>query len=137
MSDYLLDTTTASFILKGSAPVTHRLRDGQHHDHRIFTSVITEGELLTGLYRAGRDKKLELEVAIPSLLADLSGILQVTRPIVATWAALRAGGIVAGNTIPMNDLWIAATAIAHDMILVAHDQHFTRIPGLKLEDWLV
>lgn len=34
------------------------------------------------------------------------------------------------------DLFIAATAIANDYTLVSHNiRHFSRIPGLKLEDW--
>ena len=31
-----------------------------------------------------------------------------------------------------NDLWIAATALTHDLILVSRDRHFLRIPELRL-----
>jgi len=35
-----------------------------------------------------------------------------------------------------NDLMIAATAIANDIVLVTHNQkEFSRIAGLRLEDW--
>ena len=35
------------------------------------------------------------------------------------------------------DLFIAATALEHDYTLVTHNtRHFSRIPGLKLEDWI-
>ena len=37
-----------------------------------------------------------------------------------------------GVMIPVNDLWIAAFALRHDMALVAKDTHFTRIEGLEL-----
>ena len=33
------------------------------------------------------------------------------------------------------DLMIAAIALTHDLILVTHDQHFSRVPGLQIEDW--
>jgi predicted nucleic acid-binding protein len=31
-----------------------------------------------------------------------------------------------------NDTWIAASALAHDLILVSRDRHFERVTGLKL-----
>lgn len=35
------------------------------------------------------------------------------------------------------DLMIASIALCHDMTLVSGNvQHFRRIPGLKLENWL-
>ncbi len=38
--------------------------------------------------------------------------------------------------IGANDLLIAATARAHDLIVVTHDvREFGRVPGLEIEDW--
>jgi tRNA(fMet)-specific endonuclease VapC len=37
-----------------------------------------------------------------------------------------------GLLIPDNDLWIASTALAHNLTLVCRDNHFSRIPNLKL-----
>ena len=34
-----------------------------------------------------------------------------------------------------NDLWIAATALSLDTILVTMDSDFAAIDGLKCEDW--
>jgi predicted nucleic acid-binding protein len=36
----------------------------------------------------------------------------------------------AGSPVPDNDLWIAALALQHDLLLVTRDQHFQRIPQL-------
>ena len=41
-----------------------------------------------------------------------------------------------GTLLEDADILIAATAIAHDFILVSHDSDMLRVPGLKLEDWL-
>jgi tRNA(fMet)-specific endonuclease VapC len=41
----------------------------------------------------------------------------------------------AGKPIPDNDLWIAATAIEHHLVLVTRDKHFELIPGLAVETW--
>jgi tRNA(fMet)-specific endonuclease VapC len=41
-----------------------------------------------------------------------------------------------GRPIGPNDLLIAATARAHDLVLVTHNRReFERIPGLRVEDW--
>jgi tRNA(fMet)-specific endonuclease VapC len=34
------------------------------------------------------------------------------------------------------DLQIAATALAHDCVLITHNtEEFVRVPGLRLDDW--
>lgn len=41
-----------------------------------------------------------------------------------------------GRLIGPNDLLIAATALAGDLTLVTHNTaEFSRVPGLRLEDW--
>ena len=35
-----------------------------------------------------------------------------------------------GCPIPTNDLWIAATALEHGLMLCTYDKHFTQIDGL-------
>ena len=43
-----------------------------------------------------------------------------------------------GTPIGEMDTQIAAHALAQDLILVTHNtRHFERIPGLRLEDWMV
>jgi tRNA(fMet)-specific endonuclease VapC len=42
-----------------------------------------------------------------------------------------------GKNIGPNDLWIAAHALALDATLVtANESEFSRVPGLKIENWL-
>jgi tRNA(fMet)-specific endonuclease VapC len=44
---------------------------------------------------------------------------------------------LAGTAIGGNDLLIAAQAIAHDHTLVTdNDKEFSRIDGLRVENWL-
>lgn len=37
-----------------------------------------------------------------------------------------------GQMIPTNDIWIAAVCLEHDLPLLARDEHFSRIPNLKV-----
>jgi len=41
-----------------------------------------------------------------------------------------------GRPIPENDLWIAAMALEHDLVLATRDAHFGEIDNLKVEMWL-
>jgi tRNA(fMet)-specific endonuclease VapC len=40
-----------------------------------------------------------------------------------------------GRPIPENDIWIAATAANHNLILVTRDQHFDEVDGLTTIRW--
>ena len=47
-------------------------------------------------------------------------------------AALRARGTPIGQ----NDLWLAAQALATDLVLVTNNEReFRRVPGLKIQNW--
>lgn len=37
-----------------------------------------------------------------------------------------------GTPIPTNDIWIAALALQYDLTLDTRDEHFKRVPDLKL-----
>lgn len=100
-------------------------------------SVVTVAELLYGAYRVGSARRLELLEGISSFLSDLELVIPVTSLVSETWALLKRDAELRGRAVASNDLWIAATAVAHDMILVAHDRDFEGIPDLRLEDWVV
>lgn len=40
-----------------------------------------------------------------------------------------------GKPLPINDVWIAASAIQHDLTLVTRDKHFNEISNLKVKSW--
>lgn len=40
-----------------------------------------------------------------------------------------------GRPIPENDIWIAATAQEHALVLVTRDPHFQEIEDLRVESW--
>lgn len=101
-----------------------------------FLSVITASELLHGLHRAAgsaasarRRKFIEESLErFPVLDIDLDTAREHSR----IWADLAK----AGKIIGMNDLWIAATCVCHDLKLVTYNvREFKRIPGLEVEVW--
>jgi len=72
---------------------------------------------------------------IASLLGGLSDLIPISRAVAETYGQVRSNLASRGSLIPANDMWIAATAVSNEMILVAHDEHFTRVDHLLLEDW--
>ena len=132
--DYLLDTNIISYVVEERASVTRRL-SRMSPAYRLYASTITEGELLFGVENAPPSRRPRLSADIAEALADLT-VVAVDRTAAAAYAVIRHNLTSRGRIIPDNDLWIAAVAMANDYTLVSHDEGFTRIPGLKLEDWL-
>jgi predicted nucleic acid-binding protein len=58
-------------------------------------------------------------------------LLGLNAEIAERFAALRVDLRSRGQLIPDHDMWIAATAIMHDLVLLTRDQHFDRIEALK------
>lgn len=128
---YLLDTDTISAHLKQDSAVAGFMLQ---YMGRISVSAISVGELMTwALRRAAPAKRL---IGVRQLLGDLD-ILPMTPEIAEEYGRLRAALLDAGHPTPEMDLWIAATAVHHDLVLVTHNaRHFVHVPGLAVEDWL-
>jgi len=128
---YLLDTNTASYIIKGNRPAVDR-RLVKVPMEQLAISTITEGELLFGAALLPQATRLHsmiddffLRVAIlpwDSSAAQQYGSLRAT---------LQRDGQPMGNL----DVMIAAHALALELILVTNDNAFSRVKKLKMEDW--
>ena len=70
------------------------------------------------------------------LLAFLSKptvrLILPTRETAEHYARLFAQLKAAGTPVPINDLWIAALTLEHDLMLITRDQHFHRFPQISL-----
>lgn len=126
----LLDTDTCVEILRGNETVIARR---EALPDTLVTGWIQAGELLYGAAKSGsptesRRRVLDFLATLPvidlnPLAADLFG---------TTKARLER----AGRRLADADLWIAATALAHDAVLVTgNHRHYDRIPDLELESW--
>ncbi len=90
-------------------------------------SVVTVGELEAGILIASdeetRARRLALLVAV---LAEAPA-LPVDRHVASRYGELRARA----RRGPSNDLWIAATALAHDLTLVTADERQAGLPLIR------
>lgn len=131
---YMLDTNTASYIIKSHPPeLRNRLLTLSIDSMTI--SAVTQGELFYGLARKGH----------PAMLAKLIQeflfrveTLPWDEQAATVYGDLRAACMADGITLSALDMMIAAHAIAANTILVTHDKVFSLIPNavLTIEDWI-
>ncbi len=130
---YLLDTDTCSFLMRQTSAMLEQ-RFAQVASNAVAMSVITRGELLTGLAR--KPGATQLAVRIERLCAAVPA-LELPTDAAQHYAQLRAQLESKGTPIGGNDMWIAAHALATGRTLVTHNTRgFKRVKGLKIEDWL-
>jgi tRNA(fMet)-specific endonuclease VapC len=126
----MLDTNTASWLLKGQPNVVARLAETA--PERVCLSAVTEAELLYGV--AKRPEARKLRAAVDELLAAIE-VLAWSSATARRYATVRAELERRGRPLGALDLLIAAHAVEHDAMLVTNDRAFGAVPGLRLEDW--
>lgn len=130
---YMLDTDTASYIIKGRSPgIEAKLVDIL--PSMVCISVMTRAELLYGLKRLPADHRLHLAV--------LQFLKTVRVPAwdaeAADWyASIRHQLINTGQPIGELDMMIAAHSLSAGAVLVTNNvRHYERIEApLILENW--
>jgi predicted nucleic acid-binding protein len=97
----------------------------------VAVSVITVGELRLGVLVAAdgptRARRLETLYRAESLEP-----LPVDAGVAHAWGALRLALRDEGKRMPLNDSWIAATAIASRIPVVSQDDDYDGVPGLEV-----
>ena len=129
----LLDTDTLSEVMKRrDSRVRHRAGEYLAAHGRFTFSIITRYEILRGLKAKGAIRQLEAF----ERRCRLSEVLPLTDPMVVRAAEIYADLKQKGRLISDADILIAATALAHGLILATNNTaHFQRVPGLRLQSW--
>ena len=97
----------------------------------LTVSVITIGELSAGVLAA---TDVDTRAARLATLneAQVLDPVPIDGRVAATWAQLRVSLRDRGCSMPVNDSWIAATAIALGVAVVSQDDDYAEVPGLEL-----
>lgn len=132
MTLYLLDTNAVSNLVDEPEGAIAR-RIAQVGAQNVATSIIVNGEIEFGL-ELKQSKRLTAQV---KQVLSVLPTLPFEEPADQRYGLLRAYLKRQGRLIGPNDMLIAAHALALDATLVtANVGEFSRIPGLKVENWL-
>ena len=108
----------------------------QRQQEEFFLSVVTASELLHGVHRAVQSEIRAKRSAFVEALLERFPLLPIDLPTARAHAQVWAELAAAGKMIGPNDLWLAATGLAHGLTVVtANAREFTRVPGLAVEIW--
>ncbi len=129
---YLLDTNTCIFLInKKPQPVLERLKSVL--DSGVAISSITVAELQFGVYNSIHVEKNR--IALAEFLAPFT-IRDFNDDDAEVYGQIRASLQKRGRLIGPYDMLIAAQALANNLILVTNNtDEFSRVHGLRLEDW--
>jgi predicted nucleic acid-binding protein len=97
----------------------------------LAISVITIGELRSGVLAAVDVETRDRRLATLSEALALDP-LPVDQAVAEAWARLRVLLRDMQKRIPVNDSWIAATAMSLGVPVVTQDEDYVEVPGLKI-----
>ena len=120
-----LDTNRLTDLFQGDTALAERLGVCEE----VWIPLVVLAEIKAGFY--GSAQQHRNETLLQRLLAKTTvGVLLPSRETAEHYARLFVQLQRAGTPIPDNDLWIAALALEHDLLLITRDQHFQHIPQL-------
>ena len=129
---FLLDTDLCSAHLRGERSVFSKF---VQHSGQLHVSAITVGELYSWVLRSKAPPD-RLQLLQRFLMG--ANFLPINAEVAHRFGVLRAELFDKGLPTMSTDLFIAATALVHNLTLVTHNaRHFQNVPDLSVEDWLV
>lgn len=120
-----LDTNRLTDLFKGDVALAEWLGTCEE----VWIPLFVLAEIKAGFY--GGTEQQRNEILLHNLLAKSTvDVLMPGRGTAEYYARLFVQLKRAGTPVPDNDLWIAALALEHDLLLVTRDRHFRSIPQL-------
>jgi len=129
---YLLDTNACIRLMnQSSSNIIKHLQ--QHPPAEIAVCSIVKAELL---YGARHSKRVEANLQLLQRFFKPLTSFNFDDRCAEEAGLIRADLAAQGKPIGPNDVLIAATARAYDAVLITHNTgEFSRVTGLRLEDW--
>jgi tRNA(fMet)-specific endonuclease VapC len=125
---YLLDTNIAIALFANEIAA----RDNLVQADEVFIPSIVIGELCFGAKKSGRVPENLLRV---DEFAASNVVLSCDSETARYYGEIKNALRIKGRPLPENDIWIAAIALQHDLVLATRDIHFDEIDRLKIARW--
>ncbi len=125
MIGWLLDTNVVAELANPHGAARVHAWAGTQDERRLYLSILTIGEYEKGLHNLPEESAIRprIEAALAALEARFaSRLLPVSDAVVRCWGAI--SGTVkraTGQTPPVIDTMLAATALEHDLYLVTRN----------------
>ena len=132
MKESLIDTDILSYYMRGLREVVPRAQKYLKQFGHFNVSSLTVFEILKGL----RKKRLVEKEKVFQTEILKHKVFGLDYAIMDTAATLLTALEDKGTPIAYGDLFVAATALTYDLILVTNNtKHFSKVEGLVLENW--
>jgi tRNA(fMet)-specific endonuclease VapC len=123
----LIDSNRFTDFARGDTDVVARFESADE----LWMSLIVLGELCGG-FAFGTRRQSNEQALNKFLRRPMVQVLALDEETVDYYASIYASLRKNGTPIPTNDMWIAALAVQHDLMLDTRDRHFQHVPGLQL-----
>lgn len=123
----LFDTNFYGDIMRGKDFAKEVIQQSQ----KILISPIVMGELLSGFKNGQREKENTHQFHMFCELNDVE-IVPLTNTTAEFFALIIHQLRKSGTPLPVNDIWIAASAMEHGAAVATSDGHFRRIHNLMI-----
>ena len=120
-----LDTNRITDLFRGDVALAEQLSTAEE----VWIPLIVLGEIRAG-FQGGTQQRRNEQLLTGLLAKPTVGVLLPSRETAEHYARIFVQLKRAGTPIPDNDLWIAALALEHDLVLITRDRHFARLPQL-------
>jgi len=123
----LLDTSVLVQFFRRDPGITDRLEQAV-----LAVPAVVAGELYFGAEfpMMNERRNREVDAVLARALVLVCGAATAKH-----YGQVKANLARRGQIIPENDMWIAATALEHDLPLATLDAHFDRVTGLHVLRW--
>ena len=126
MTTRALADTSVFVALEQERPRRRKVPD------EIVVSVVTVAELQLGVLLADDPTTRALRLKTLTYVESTFEPVPIDAPAAREWARLVADCRRARRRVPINDLWIAATAMVRDLAVLTQDADYDGIPGLRV-----
>lgn len=128
MRRVLLDTSAYSLLMRGQTEVAGLLDAADE----VSLPAVVIGELLAG-FKKGNAEQRNREILDRFLSVPRVFTLPLDEETAERYAVILDYLRRQGSPIPTNDLWIAACAMQHGLVLITGDRHFLKLPQVVTE----
>jgi tRNA(fMet)-specific endonuclease VapC len=133
VTDYLLDTNHASYLMSHDSRMVTKLQEAVRTGDTFGISVTVLGELFFAVYASQHQQQ---NMARLMQMLNALTIYEFNQSASEEFGKIQAAQKAIGRPVPPLDAQIAAVASQQSLTILTADKHFGFIEAIKIENWL-